>query len=323
MRSPVVRSVAPHAALVVAAACFGVTFVMVKDAVRDVTPAGFIVLRFALGAVSLSPLALWSSRRSRATGADTVPKSDLARVSCALGLALAVGYVLQTTGLKYTSASNSAFITGLFVVFTPLIQVVLRHRGLGSVTATAVTIAAVGLFLITGADFTMGTGDALTLGCALAFAVQIVLLGTFASRFDPIVLNTAQMAALTVFTLPVLAVTGVGSLTARAWLAIVVTGLACSALAFTLQVYGQSHTSATDSALLLSLEPVFAALTGYAVGQGLGALGALGAGLILVAIVVEEAGGPWLRGLRAGAVDEPGGSPGATDGLVGERRGSP
>jgi drug/metabolite transporter (DMT)-like permease len=299
-RSPALRSVAPHVALVVAAACFGVTFVMVKDAVRDVTPAGFIVLRFTLGAVALSPLAVWSSRRSRATTPSRDPAPAMAPVACALGLTLATGYLLQTTGLKYTSASNSAFITGLFVVFTPLLQVALRHRGLGPVTAAAVTVAAAGLFLITGADFQLGTGDALTLGCALAFAIQIVLLGVFAGRFDAIVLNTAQMAALVVFTLPALAITGVGSLTGRAWLAIIVTGLACSAFAFTLQVYGQSHTSATRSALLLSLEPVFAALTGYAVGEGLGIVGAVGAVLILVAIVIEEGGTAWLRAARGG-----------------------
>jgi drug/metabolite transporter (DMT)-like permease len=299
-RSPALRSVAPHAALVVAAACFGVTFVMVKDAVRDVTPAGFIVLRFTLGAVALSPLAVWSSRRSRATTPSRDPAPAMAPVACALGLTLATGYLLQTTGLKYTSASNSAFITGLFVVFTPLLQVALRHRGLGPVTAAAVMVAAAGLFLITGADFQLGTGDALTLGCALAFAIQIVLLGVFAGRFDAIVLNTAQMAALVVFTLPALAITGVGSLTGRAWLAIIVTGLACSAFAFTLQVYGQSHTSATRSALLLSLEPVFAALTGYAVGEGLGIVGAVGAVLILVAIVIEEGGTAWLRAARGG-----------------------
>lgn len=299
-RSPALRSVAPHVALVVAAACFGVTFVMVKDAVRDVTPAGFIVLRFTLGAVALSPLAVWSWRRSRATTPSPDPAAGMAPVACALGLTLATGYLLQTTGLKYTSASNSAFITGLFVVFTPLLQVALRHRGLGPVTAAAVMVAAAGLFLITGADFQLGTGDALTLGCALAFAIQIVLLGVFAGRFDAILLNTAQMAALVVFTLPALAITGVGSLTGRAWLAIIVTGLACSAFAFTLQVYGQSHTSATRSALLLSLEPVFAALTGYAVGEGLGIVGAVGAVLILVAIVIEEGGTAWLRAARGG-----------------------
>jgi drug/metabolite transporter (DMT)-like permease len=299
-RSPALRSLAPHVALVVAAACFGVTFVMVKEAVRDVTPAGFIVLRFTLGAVALSPLAVWSWRRSRATTPSRDRAPGMAPVACALGLTLATGYLLQTTGLKYTSASNSAFITGLFVVFTPLLQVALRHRGLGPVTAGAVTVAAAGLFLITGADFQLGTGDALTLGCALAFAIQIVLLGVFAGRFDAIVLNTAQMAALVVFTLPALAITGVGSLTGRAWLAIIVTGLACSAFAFTLQVYGQSHTSATRSALLLSLEPVFAALTGYAVGEGLGIVGAVGAVLILVAIVIEEGGTGWLRAARGG-----------------------
>jgi drug/metabolite transporter (DMT)-like permease len=307
----------------VAAACFGVTFVMVKDAVRDVTPAGFIVLRFALGAVSLFPFALWSRRRSSSTTPGHGASPGLARVACALGLTLTAGYLLQTTGLKYTSASKSAFITGLFVVFTPLIQVGLRHRGLGPVTATAVSLAAAGLFLITGADFNLGTGDALTLGCAFAFAIQIVLLGMFADRFDPIILNTAQMAALAVFTLPVLAVTGVGALTDRAWLAIVVTGLVCSSFAFTLQVYGQSHASATRSALLLSLEPVFAALTGYAVGQGLGVVGVVGALLILVAIVVEEAGGHWLRDSRRGDGGTPAPASGAANGVVGDGRRGP
>ena len=126
-------------------------------------------------------------------------------------------------------------------------------------------------------------------------------------------LNTAQMAALAMFTLPALAVTGVGSLTGRAWLAIVVTGLACSSFAFTLQVYGQSHTPATRSALLLSLEPVFAAMVGYALGQGLGPVGAVGAVLILLAIVIEEAGGSWFRSAtdpdrpRASPTRRPGG----------------
>jgi drug/metabolite transporter (DMT)-like permease len=284
LRPSLARVAAPEVALVVAAACFGVTFVMVKDAVNDVSPAGFIVLRFTIGTATLAPFA-WVSRR-RSARPDPLP--SVVKVSVALGLALAVGYMLQTVGLQYTSASNSAFITGLFVVFTPLIQIALRHRGLGPVTATAVALAVTGLFLITGASFDVGAGDLLSLGCAFAFAVQIVILGRWSARFDPFVLNTAQMAALAVFTLPALAFTGPGVLTARAWTAIVVTGLACSALAFTLQVYGQRHAPATRSALLLSLEPVFATVTAYATGNGLGALGVLGAAGILAAIVVEE-----------------------------------
>jgi drug/metabolite transporter (DMT)-like permease len=306
LRSSLARVAAPEVALVVAAACFGVTFVMVKDAVNDVSPAGFIVLRFTIGTATLAPFA-WVSRR-RSARPDPLP--SVAKVSVGLGLALAVGYMLQTVGLQYTSASNSAFITGLFVVFTPLIQIGLRHRGLGPVTATAVALAVTGLFLITGASFDVGAGDLLSLGCAFAFAVQIVMLGTWAPRFDALVLNTAQMAALTVLTLPVLAITGPGRLTGRAWLAIVVTGLACSSLAFSLQVYGQSRTAPTRAALLLSLEPVFAAVTGYATGAGLGLVGAFGALLILSGIVVEEGGGAWWRRRTdatrpAGAVDHP------------------
>jgi drug/metabolite transporter (DMT)-like permease len=257
---------------------------MVRDALHDVSPAGFIVLRFAIGTAALAPFAA----RRRTSPVERVPARTFLAVTVALGVALTAGYLLQTVGLQYTDASSSAFITGLFVVFTALIEVVLGHDALRRSTGIAVVLAVVGLFLITGATVRLNVGDLLTLGCAFAFAVQIAILGRWSGRFDPFVLNTAQMAVLTVLTLPALAVTGPGALTARAWTAIVVTGLACSALAFTLQVYGQRHAPATRSALLLSLEPVFATVTAYATGNGLGALGAVGAAVILAAIVVEE-----------------------------------
>lgn len=261
---------------------------MVKGALHDVTPAGFIVLRFALGTVALAPFA--AVRRASSVG--PVRTRTFVGVAVALGVALTAGYLLQTVGLQYTDASSAAFITGLFVVFTALIEVALGHHPLRGRTVVAVALAVLGLFLITGATVRVNVGDLLTLGCAFAFAVQIVILGRWSARFDPFVLNTAQMAALAIFTLPALAFTGPGVLTARAWTAIVVTGLACSALAFTLQVYGQRHAPATRSALLLSLEPVFATVTAYATGNGLGALGVLGAAVILAAIVVEERAQP-------------------------------
>lgn len=278
----------PEAALVVAAACFGATFVLVKDALHDVSPAGFIVLRFSIGTAALAPFA---ARRRAGPARDGARASTFLVVVVALGVALTAGYLLQTVGLQYTDASSSAFITGLFVVFTPLIEFALGRHTLRASTALAVALAVVGLFLITGATVHVNVGDLLTLGCAFAYAVQIVILGRWSSRFDVFVLNTAQMGALTLFTLPALAVTGVGRLTPRAWTAIVVTGLACSALAFTLQVYGQRHVSAARSALLLSLEPVFAAAAAYTVGEGLGGLGVLGALVILAAIAVEGAAG--------------------------------
>ncbi len=257
---------------------------MVKDALQDVSPAGFIVLRFAIGTAALAPFAA----RRRASSIEGVRSRAFLGVVVALGVALTAGYLLQTVGLQYTDPSSAAFITGLFVVFTPLIEVALRRHALRRSTVVAVGLAVLGLFLITGATLHVSAGDALTLGCAVAFAVQIVILGRWSSHFDPFVLNTAQMGALALFTLPALAVTGPGALTVRAWTAIVVTGLACSALAFTLQVYGQRHASATRSALLLSLEPVFATATAYTTGHGLGALGAAGAAVILAAILVEE-----------------------------------
>jgi len=273
-------------ALVVAACLFGITFVIVKRAVQDVTPTAYVTLRFAVGSLIMAPVAWFESRRSSPRRAQP-PTSMLLRVGLVAGAALGLGYILQTVGLQYTSTSSSAFITGLFVVFTPLLAIALRHRRLSVNTTIAVCVAVLGLFLLTGASFSLGKGDALTLGCAAAYAVHIVVLSTMAARFRPLLFNAVQLVMLTLLTAPLVAVTGVGRLTSRAVFAIVFTGVMTSAFSFSLQVYGQRRLTPTRSALLLSTEPVFAGLVGYATGERLGALGVCGAALILGAIFVE------------------------------------
>lgn len=277
----------------VAAFLFGSTFVVTKDAIEDVTPIAYVTLRFAVGTLIMIPIAWFESRRVEAP--KGMPgRGTLLRLGLLAGAALAVGYVLQTVGLQYTSASNSAFITGLFVVFTPLLAIALRHRGLGVNTAIAVVVAVLGLFLLTGARLAIGKGDALTLGCAFAYAIHIIVLSTMTARFRPLAFNAVQLGMLTVLTAPLLLVTGVGDLTGRAVAAIVFTGAAVSALSFSLQVSGQRRLTPTRSALLLSTEPVFAGVIGFVVGDRLGALGAVGAVLILAAIVIEIGAMPGL-----------------------------
>lgn len=293
-------------ALIVAAFLFGTTFVIVKRAVRDVTPTAYVTFRFAVGALVLAPIAGWVARRT-APPKGLPSRAHLLRIATMAGAALGAGYVLQTVGLQYTSTSNSAFITGLFVVFTPLLAVALRHRSLGLNTTVAVVVAASGLFLLTGAGLSFGKGDALTLGCAFVYAIHIVILSTAAARFRPLTFNVVQMAVLAVLTAPLVLVTGIGRLTARAVFAILFTGVTTSALSFSLQVYGQRRLAPTRSALLLSTEPVFAGMIGYLTGERLGALGLTGAALILVAILVEEGAVPGLgrRLPRPAVVDGP------------------
>jgi drug/metabolite transporter (DMT)-like permease len=268
-------------ALVGAAFLFGSTFVVVQRGTEDLTPAAFLTVRFTAGALALLPLAF--TRRARSTS-----RGGLLAAGGLAGIALLAGYVLQTVGLQYTSTSNSAFLTGLFVVFTPLLAAGLLRRPPGMGVLAGVGLATTGLFLLTGARVALSAGDALTLGCALAFAVHIVVLGEVAGRFDPVRLNAVQLVVVALGAALALPLTGLGRLTAPALAAAAFSGVAVSGLGFSLQLYGQRHVGPTRSALLLSLEPVFAGVFGYAVGERLGRAGFLGAVLILAGVVIAQ-----------------------------------
>jgi drug/metabolite transporter (DMT)-like permease len=200
-----------------------------------------------------------------------------------------VGYWFQNTGLQHTTTSDSAFITGLFVVFTPVIETVARRRMPARLVMAAVGMAAVGLFLLTGARLGLGRGNALTLGCAAAFGLWIYVGGQLANRFDPIALTCMQMATMTVLSIPLVATEGLGRLSPRVWLAVLVTGILCSAVAFTVQLWGQRRIEPARAAVILLFEPVVAGLVGYAVGERLGLKGYVGAAVILASILVAEA----------------------------------
>ena len=271
-----------HGAIVVAAVLFGTTFVVVKDAVADVEPVPFLAARFLLGGLATMPLA---ARRPSQRGG--------VRAGVLCGSALMAGYVFQTVGLQYTTASVSAFITYLLVVMVPIIAAAVLRRPPTSPTVAGVVMGTVGLFLLTGKGLALGRGELLTLGCAVCFAVHIVLLAEFAPRFDVFRLNTVQLLVTGgACVVPGLFLGGY-DFTARAWVAAVYTAIAVSALALGLQLWGQRRVGPTRTSLLLMIEPVAAAILGYAMGERLGARGVLGAVIILAGIAVAEA--PVLR----------------------------
>jgi drug/metabolite transporter (DMT)-like permease len=279
-------------ALAGAAFLFGTTFLVMQHAVEDVEPVPFIVVRFAIGALVLAPWALVRARRrirrqSRTTG--------LIRAGATAAAALAAGYVFQTTGLQYTTSSVSAFLTYLLVVFVPLLSAVVLRRVPRVATLVGVAVAVLGLYLLTeGAGIGFGRGEVLSVLCALAFAVHILVLSDVAGRVDIIALNVVQfgLVALVLF-VPGL-VAGGYAFPASAWLAAAYTGTLVSAVAFGLQVWGQRQVSASRTALVLMLEPVFAAALGYLDDERIGAAGAAGAALILAGIVLSEWGAPTL-----------------------------
>ena len=271
-----------HLAVLAAALLFGTTFVVVRDAVADVAVVPFLGVRFLVGAAVLAPFALRGGRRVREPG--------LALAGLACGAVLLAGYVLQTVGLQYTTPSVSAFVTYLLVVLVPVLSAVVLRRPPGRAALAGVMLATAGLFLLTGrgTGLGLGRGEVLTLGCALAFAVHILLLADLAPRFDTVRLTAAQLAVVGVAcAVPGLFLGGY-DFTARAWLAAAYTGASVSALAFALQVWGQRRVGPTRTALLLMLEPVSAAVVGAVVGERLGWAGVAGACLILAGIVVAE-----------------------------------
>jgi len=256
-------------------AVWGWTFVLVKDAVSHYPTLTFLELRFALAFLVMVIVV----RR--------LPSRRELRVGVLAGLVLAGGYLTQTVGLTMTSPGNSGLLTGLFVVFTPLIDRVFGVP-LRRWTVIAVLVALGGTVMLVGGPGGFGLGDLLTVVCAFLFALHIVLL----SRWSP-GLRSAPLAMVQMGTGAVV-FTASGSNTlsfpsAGVWFAIVVTGLFASALAFYIQTWAQQHLSASRTALIMTTEPAWALAAAVVLaGQRLGWLQAAGAALVLAAIVGHE-----------------------------------
>jgi drug/metabolite transporter (DMT)-like permease len=284
------RTLKAHLLLILVTFIWGATFVQIKDALRDVSPLLFNALRMVVATAALLILHLPHLRRMNAA---TVWAG--ARV----GIFLWAGYELQTTGLRLTSPSKSAFLTSVSVVLVPIFLVVFWRKAIGRWTVLGVLAAFIGLFLLTvpggGAgwgDFkSVNFGDLLTLGCAVAFAFQIIFVGQAAQHhaFQPIAfLQVAVAAALMVPSVPLLEHAHV-LWSWRVITAILVTALLSTAAAFTIQSWAQQFMPATNAALIFSLEPVFAWLVAYLVlRESLQLRAAAGAVLIVAGLLVSE-----------------------------------
>lgn len=289
---------APVLALLAVTAVWGSTFIVVKDAIGRLPVTDFLTWRFGLA--SLAMLAL----RPRAVLA--LPPAGL-RAGVLLGTALGAGYLLQTLGLQTTPAAVSGFLTGLFVVFTPLCAAVLLRTRPPRLAWVAVGVAALGLGLLSlrgpssaagplGAGWaalgSIGAGELLTVGCAAAFALHIVGLGRWASSYDAFALAVPQLLTTTVLC-AVVAVPGGLAMPpdAGVWGALVLTALAGTALAFVVQTWAQAYLTPTRTAVVMTMEPVFS--LGFAValaGEVLTGRTLAGAALVLVAMLLTELG---------------------------------
>ena len=258
---------------------FGSTFLVVKSSVERAAVLPFLSARFLVGGLVLLPVAL---RRP--------PSRHELRHGIAAGVCLLAGFVLQTAGLQSTRSSTSAFITYLLIVFVPLLTALgsrtLPDRGVLVTLALAVP----GLLLLAGGVSGLGRGELLTLLGALAFALHIVVLGRTAAHHDAIRLTCWQVLTVGVCCLGPGAVHGGFGFDARVWFAVGFLGLGATAVAFLCMVWGQRSVGESRAAVILLIEPLSAAVLGYAAGERLGWRGAAGAVLILGAVVRAELG---------------------------------
>jgi len=204
---------------------------------------------------------------------------------------LAAGYVLQTAGLQRTTVSSTGFVTGMYVVLTPLIALLLFRSRIGLMAWGGVVLATTGLAMLSGIQAGSASGDLLVLAGAAVYSLQIVLMERFAPRYDALAFTLVEMLAACAG-LAAVALT-LGDLRVphgwTVWGALLVTGVFASALAFLVQTWAQRRTSATRTALAFTMEPVFTALFGYTLADDrLGALGWGGCAVIMSGILLTE-----------------------------------
>jgi drug/metabolite transporter (DMT)-like permease len=275
------REVMAELGLVGVAAVWGATFTVVQDAIEKLPTMAFLGYRFAAATLIVAMVFRRSLRRLGAAGV---------RAGLSMGAFLTAGYVLQTLALERTTASNAGFITGLFVVITPLLAALLLRERVGRIAWLAAGASALGLLLLSGSRG-LNSGDALALGCAFGFALHILATSRGARSYDAGALLVVQLGVCGAFCLVVAGAEGQleAPPDAPVWWALAVTAVFASAVAYFVQTYAQRHAPPARTALILASEPAFAGLFGWVLaGDRLSFVAWLGAALIMAAIVAVE-----------------------------------
>ncbi len=268
-------------ALLGVTAAWGSTFFLTKDLLERVPVLDYLAIRFAIASVAvfvLFPRAVGRlSRESR-------------RSAVVLGVLYGVAQILQTAGLAHTAASVSGFITGLYVVATPLFAAVLLRQRIGAMTWGAVVLALAGLGVLTLSGFSVGYGEALTFVSALLYALHIVGLGAWSNAREAMGMTIIQLVVIAVVCFVASVPDGIVlPATTADWVSVVYMALVAGALAMAAQTWAQAHLPPTRSAIIMSMEPVFAAFFAVLLGgEVLTARMLLGGAMVLTAMLVVE-----------------------------------
>ena len=268
-------------ALLAMTACWGSTFFLIKDLLDRVPVLDFLAVRFALATVTL--FLIFPRALGRLSAAAR-------RQAVVLGVLYGVAQILQTAGLAHTPASVSGFITGMYVICTPLLAAPLLRQRIGAATWGAVLLAVSGLAVLTLSGLSVGYGEALTLVAAVLYALHIVGLGAWSTPGDAMGMTIVQLAVITAICLLVTAPDGVvlpGTL--ADWASVVYMAVFAAGLALAGQTWAQAHLPPTRSAIIMSMEPVFAALFAVLLGgENLTVRMLVGGGMVVAAMLVVE-----------------------------------
>ncbi len=273
----------PEAALVAVTMVWGGTFLVVQNALSASGPFFFVGLRFGVAAVLIALL----------------PGQSLARLTCQelkagalIGTAMMLGYSLQTIGLQTILSSQSAFITALYVPLVPLVQWIVLRRAPHLAAWTGIALAFTGLILVAGpesASIQMSGGELATLFCAIAFAAEIVLIGTFAGRVDTRRVTVVQLTVASTLAFAAMLPAG-ESVAPFSWLLLLSAfGMAAASAIIQLAMnWAQRTVSPTRATVIYAGEPVWAGIFGRLAGEILPGRALFGAALIVMAIIISE-----------------------------------
>lgn len=278
--------------LILTSAIWGFAFVAQLKGMDYIGPYLYNGIRFALGSLSLIPLILLTGKNRRERKED-VPLSGrgIFLAGLAAGSVLFFGASLQQVGLQYTTAGKAGFITGLYVIIVPILGIALRHRT-GIPTWVGALFAAGGLYLISvKGDFTIGRGDLLILACSVFFAMHVLTIDHFSKKINPLVLSSIQFAVCSLYSFIVAIIRepiAMESIIA-ATVPILYGGLGSVGIAYTLQVVAQKDAPPAHSAIIMSLESVFAVIGGIIfLAEGMSLRGYLGCALMLTGMLASQ-----------------------------------
>ena len=280
-RSRPSHSILATLALLAMTACWGSTFFLIKDLLDRVPVLDFLAVRFAIASVALFLMAPRTVGRLSAAARKN---------AVVLGLLYGVAQILQTAGLAHTPASVSGFITGMYVVCTPLLAALILRTRITPMTWGAVALATAGLGVLTLNGFSVGYGEAITLVAAILYALHIVGLGAWAGARDAMGMTIVQLVVITVVCFVATVPDGIVlPSTTRDWLSVVYMAVFAGALALAGQTWAQAHLPPTRAAIIMSMEPVFAAFFAVLLGgESMTARMALGGLMVLTAMLVVE-----------------------------------